>query len=138
MTANESELDHREETAGELLKARGQAAMLLKPPYQALDDIAPSIRLGAEHRRPTTSAVAPFRFAPLRDDAPDAASAQVSPQAPSAVATVGDEHSGSATRAANASGGLDAHTAEQGKQALGVVLLPRSQIDRKRVAFRIT
>lgn len=78
------------------------------------------------------------RFAPLRDDAPDAASAQVLPQAPGVVATVGDEHSGPATRAANASGGLDAHTAEQGKQALGVVLLPRSQIDRKRVAFRIT
>ena len=104
MTANESELDHGEETAGELLKARGQATMLLKPSDQTLDDVTPSVGFSAKSGRPTAPAAMALRFTPFGNDAFDAARAQVPPQAPSIIAAVGDEQLGSAARTSGACG----------------------------------
>jgi hypothetical protein len=75
---HERQLHHRQETAGQFLKACGDPPVLLEPTHQTLDHIAPAVGRPAEGRRtPTPPAPLTCRDALLGDHAADTATAQV-------------------------------------------------------------
>jgi hypothetical protein len=76
---HERQLHHRQETTGQLLNACGDPPVLLEPPHQTLDHIAPLIGRPAESRwTPASPAPLARRDTLLGDHAADTPTVQVS------------------------------------------------------------
>jgi hypothetical protein len=119
-------VDEGEIGAGELVIAGGEAAVLLEPTDQALDDIA--FAVGA----PVHQAWSGFGRE-LRDDRGDAVSAEMIADRPAGIATIGQERPRPPARPATARA-FDRAGGHQGRERSLLVPLARGQDEGERPA----
>jgi hypothetical protein len=111
---HERQLHHRQETTGQLLKACGDPPVLLEPPHQTLDHIAPSVGRPAESRRtPASPATLARRDTLLGDHTAGTATAQVSTEGTRIITSIRHHQLRAADPAAARRTGLYPHIRQQ-------------------------
>jgi hypothetical protein len=136
---HERQLHHRQETAGQLLKACGDPPVLLEPPHQTLDHIASAIGRPAESRRtPASPAPIASRDMLLGDHAADTPTAQVSTEGTRIITSIHHHQLRAAACSAARRTGPQPHTRHQFCADGALVLLSWRKDCRQRITRAVT
>jgi hypothetical protein len=135
VTSHERQLHHRQETAGQLLEARGDPPVLLESPHHTLDHVAPPVGGPAESGgTPAPPAPLARGDALLGDHAADAATAEVSSEGTRIITPIRHHQLRAAAWSAASRAGAYPHARQQFYAHGALVLLSRRKERRQGVA----